>query len=203
MIKNVIFDIGMVLVDFAWKAEMEDLGFDKECIDALDKGFVNSVLWDELDLGVLPESEVIAKAKNAIPKYAEEIELFWENRIGTIRPFPYSEPWIRSLRENGLNVFLLTNYPDSLFEKSVKEAFPFYRYINGEIVSSRIKCRKPDPFIYETLMKKYDLKPEESIFTDDRIINVEAASKLGINAVHFTSYEEARKAIDKIILENR
>lgn len=203
MIKNIIFDIGMVLVDFAWKAEMEELGFDKQCIDVLDKNFVNSNLWDELDLGVLEESEVIDMARKAIPEYAKEIDLFWENCIDTIRPFDYCEEWVRSLRESGFNVYLLTNYPDSLFEKSVKKSFPFYRYINGEIVSSRIKCRKPDPFIYETLLKKYDLKPEESIFTDDRIINVEAASKLGIKAVLFTSYEKTGSEIEQIILENR
>ena len=76
MIKNIVFDIGNVLIDFAWKATMEELGFDKECIDTLDRGFINNDLWDEMDRGVLSFDEVVKLATDKMPAYEKEIRLF-------------------------------------------------------------------------------------------------------------------------------
>lgn len=182
MIKNVIFDIGNVLVYFAWKEAMYKLGFSKQCVDELDKGFINNELWDELDRGVMSEEEVINLACERIPQYAEEIRTFWNNNIMSIEPYEYSKPWIISLKEKGINVYLLTNYPDSFFQKSVESAFPFYPYVDGEVVSSRVKHRKPDKEIYQILFDRYNIDPKESVFFDDRIINIEAAKEVGLNA---------------------
>ena len=104
MIKNIVFDIGNVLVDFAWKATMEELGFDKECIDTLDKGFINNDLWDEMDRGVLSFDEVVKLATDKMPAYGKEIRLFVDNLILTIRPFDYSENWVKDLKSKGFNV---------------------------------------------------------------------------------------------------
>lgn len=195
MIKNIIFDIGNVLIHFAWKETMEELGFSSDCIDVLDKGFLNNTLWDELDLGVMKELDVINTACEKLPQYAENIRKFWDNNLMTIRPYDYSEGWLKDLKNRGYNVYLLTNYPDSLFDKSVKNAFPFYPYTDGEIVSSRIKIRKPDKGIYEALFAKYSIKPEESIFFDDRIVNIDGAKKVGLNAFLFESFEKADNEI--------
>ena len=199
MIKNIVYDIGMVLIDFAWAQAMRDLGYSEETIDFLDKNFVNHELWDELDRGVMEESDVINLFCERHPQYEEEIRKFWDNNILTVRPYDYSAPWVKDMKDIGLNTYLLTNYPDTLFDKSVKYAFPFYPYIDGEIVSSRVKIRKPDEGIYKALLEKYNLKAEECLFFDDRIINIEAAKKLGFNAHVFTSYEEARAIINSYI----
>ena len=198
MIKNVIFDIGMVLVDFAWKDHLIELGFDSECIDALDKSFINDPLWDELDLGIMKEEDVIDSAVARLPQYESQIRLMWDKMINAVRPYDYSKKWIMDLKEKGLNTYLLSNYPDSLFKKSVECAFPFYPYIDGEVVSSRVKLRKPDERIYKTLFEKYNLVPEECVFFDDRKINIDAAKKLGVNAFLFEGYEKACKTLDEI-----
>ncbi len=198
-IKNAVFDIGMVLIDFAWRATMVESGFDEKCIKTLDEGFVNDELWDELDLGVMEEKDVIEEAVRRFGKYEKEIRFFYDNLIKTVRPYPYSETWLKNLKERGFNVYLLTNYPDSLFKKSVESAFPFYPYVDGEVVSSRVKIRKPNEGIYKALFEKYNLKPEECVFFDDRIINVEAAKKLGMNAFVFEGYEKAVSDLDKLV----
>lgn len=195
MIKNIIFDIGNVLVSFAWKETMEELGFTPECIDILDKGFINNSLWDELDLGVKAENDVIETACKAFPQYSQNIKLFWENNLMSIRPYDYSEAWLKDLKNRGYNVYLLTNYPDTLFKKSVENAFPFYSYTDGEIVSSRVKIRKPDKKIYEALFSKYNLRPEESIFFDDRAVNIDGAKAVGLNAFLFETFEKAENTI--------
>lgn len=198
MIKNIIFDIGNVLVYFAWKETMIELGFDNACIDALDKGFINHSFWDELDLGVRSEDDVIDSVCEAIPEYSDNIRLFWKNRILTIRPYDYCEYWVKDLKRRGYNVYLLTNYPVTLFDESVKTSFPFYDYIDGKVVSSHVKIRKPDRGIYETLFKKYSLNPGESIFFDDRPVNITGAKAVGLNAFVFEGYEKADAIIKEL-----
>ena len=199
MIKNIVFDIGMVLIDFAWEAAMKDLGFDEECIRTLDENLINDPIWDQFDLGILPEEKVVDMVVEKIPKYEKEIRLFWENNLLTVRPYDYSEKWIKSLKSRGLKTYLLTNYPDTLFDKSVRTSFPFYPLVDGEVVSSRVKVIKPDERIYKILLERYDLVPEECIFFDDRIKNINAAKKLGFNAFVFEGYEKACRQIEETI----
>lgn len=199
MIKNVIFDIGMVLVDFRWKELFCEVGCDDGEIAALDNLFFGECLWDELDLGIFDEEEVIAKACDTLPHLEGKITEFWERRVETIDPYDYALPMIKELKERGLNVYLLTNYPRSLYaECKDKGRFPFYDLIDGEVVSSHVKIRKPDREIYEALLNKYSLKADECIFTDDRPINIEGAAKLGINAFVFEGYKEAMAKISEI-----
>ena len=97
-IKNVVFDIGKVLVDFAWDKLMEELGFSKECIDTLDKGFINNPLWDQMDLGIMKEEEVMDEAIKRFPQYEKEIRCFYDNLIKTVRPYDYCVKWISDLK---------------------------------------------------------------------------------------------------------
>lgn len=199
MIKNVIFDIGNVLIYFAWKEAMIKLGFSDETIEILDKNLINNDYWDELDRGRIPEDDVINQLCKKLPQLENEIRLFWENNLLTIEPYDYSKPWIISLKEKGLNVYLLTNYPDSLFKKSVESRFPFYTYVDGEVVSSRVKYIKPEKEIYEILFDRYNINPEESVFFDDRPKNINAAKKLGLNAFVFEGYEKAQEILNSLL----
>jgi len=202
-IKNVVFDIGKVLVDFAWDKLMEELGFSKECIDTLDKGFINNPLWDQMDLGIMKEEEVMDEAIKRFPQYEKEIRCFYNNLIKTVRPYDYSVKWISDLKAAGYKVFLLTNYPVKLFDESVETSFPFYDLIDGKVVSSHINIIKPNEGIYKALFKKYDLKAEECVFFDDRQRNVDAANRLGMHAFVFEGYEKALKDFEKATAGNQ
>ena len=199
MIKNVILDIGGVLVDFAWKKTMEEMGFSKDCVRTLGDKLINGGIWDEFDLGVMTEDEVLDLASREIPEYEKEIRYFWENSIQTIRPYDYCEKWVREMKDKGLNVYLLTNYPDTLFKNSVKCGFPFYPYIDGEVVSSRVKVSKPSEGIYKALFDKYSLNPDECVFFDDRPVNVNAAKVLGVHAFVFEGYEKALDELESLL----
>ena len=200
MIKNIVFDIGNVLIDFAWEKTMEELGFDEKCIETLADGYINNDLWDEMDRGVMTFEEVIQLAVKAMPQYEKEIRLFVDNLILTIRPFDYGEQWIKDLKNKGFKVFLCTNYPDSIFEQSVNRGlFPFYPYIDGEIVSSRVHLLKPSEEIFNALIEKYNLKAEECVFIDDKEKNVNGAKKAGMNSFVFEGYEKACKDLENLV----
>lgn len=200
MIKNVVLDIGGVLIDFAWAQTMREMGCSEECIDAVGKGFINTPLWDELDLGIQPEEDALEAGCNAVPEYADEIRAMWENNIKAIRPYDYCVDFVKGLKDKGFKVFLLTNYPETLYAKSVEFAFPFYPYLDGEVVSAHVKQRKPDKEIYQTLLDKYSLNPDECVFFDDRSENVEGAKAAGLHAFVFHNPEEA---VNKIMELNK
>ena len=67
------------------------------------------------------------------------------------------------------------------------------------VVSGHEFCIKPDEKIYRLLLDRYDLKPEESVFVDDSIPNLEGAGRVGIHTYHFTDAKTFKADLDKII----
>ena len=202
MIKNIIFDVGNVLVDFRDLSYMEDLGFSEDVIQLFHEKVVQSSLWVELDRGELDPASVIAEMIKLVPGYEKEAALFFERLEEIVVSFPYARPWLQELRERGYQIYLLSNYPKNLFEEHEKDGrFTFIDVIHGKVVSAYEKIIKPDPAIYTCLLERYGLVAEESVFLDDRLENIEAARALGIQGIHFTSYEESRKALEALLLE--
>ena len=199
MIRNIIFDIGMVLADFRWKEYMlKDLGFSPELTDIVAKRLVLNPIWDEFDLGIRPTDEIIAEMKARISDYPEEAELFFSRIEDIAAAYPYSEPWIRELKERGYRVYLLSNYPRRTFRLHEKKHFGFAALADGKVVSGFERVSKPDPAIYRILLDRYGLKAEECVFLDDRQVNIDTALSLGMQGILFTSYETAREHLEEI-----
>lgn len=199
MIKNVIFDIGNVLVTFLWEDLAVELGFNEEDVKIMNERVIGD-RWNELDRGVMSEREAVEYIKEALPGLEDKFETLW-SRIGeVIEPYEYSLDWVKQLKQKGLKVYLLSNFPKQLFTDLSKTKMPFVPYVDGKIISSFVQKIKPDPDIYECLLDTYGLNPEECIFIDDRKTNVDAALSLGMQGIVFTSYEEARDELNKRLL---
>jgi len=201
MIKNIIFDIGGVLVDFnPMKVLQENMGLSKEKADIIAENTVLSPLWKELDRGEQKEIIFEKMIKQVPEQYKEEARSFlYERSLETVTSFDYSREFIQSLKGKGLTIYLLTNYPNWMFYPHFEKVFTFSDLIDGKIVSGDVKLIKPDSKIYTALLEKYNLKPDESIFLDDREENIDAANKLGIHGIHFISRETAEKEIENLL----
>ena len=198
-IKNVIFDIGEVLVDFAWREHMRThLGFSEEAIAVLGEKWIGAPLWQELDRGALSETEVIERAREAVPEYAAEIQRFWDNPDGIVVCREQSAPWLSSLKERGYGVYLLSNYPKSLFEIHIKD-FAFVPYTDGRVVSCYEKVMKPDARIYQILLDRYSLKADECVFIDDREENIAGARAAGMHGIVFHDIEQAMSELEEML----
>ena len=197
MIKNIIFDVGDVLLEYRWKAMMMDYGLtEKEAIDLGEKIF-NNQLWKIMDLATKTESEVIAEYKKQYPKEADVIE--WFITHGEFMQVARQDVWegVHTLKEKGYGIYLLSNYSENLFNKHTKGA-SFKNDIDGMVVSYQIHIAKPDERIYYYILDKYNLKAEECIFYDDRAENTEAAIKVGIKAVTITSKQQLMELMDEM-----
>ncbi|MBR3524918.1 MAG: HAD family phosphatase [Lachnospiraceae bacterium] len=199
MIRNIVFDIGMVLADFRWKEYMlRDLGFAPEVMETFAERLVLDPIWDELDLGVRPTEEIIAEMKERLPEYPKERELFFSRIEDIAASYPYSEAWIRELKERGFAVYLLSNYPRDVFRIHEKKHFGFAALVDGKVVSGFERVSKPDPAIYRILLERYGLRAEECVFLDDRKVNIDTALSLGMQGIVFTSYEDARGRLEEL-----
>lgn len=200
MIKNVIFDIGNVLVDFRWRVLMEELGLPAETQAIFAKKVFGSRWWGELDHGIYEEAEILAHFREDNREHLDEFDLVWDNRGKLVEPYAYAVAWIEQLKASGLKVYLLSNYPRDVFTLHTEcGCFPFLDRVDGRVVSGFVKMVKPNADIYEYLLSEYGLAAGECVFVDDREENVETARALGMKGIVFQGYEQARSELDELV----
>ena len=200
MIKNVIFDIGNVLVDFRWRVLMEELGLPAETQAIFAKTVFGSRWWGELDHGIYEEAEILAHFREDNKEHLDEFGLVWDNRGRLVEPYAYAVAWIEQLKASGLKVYLLSNYPRDVFTLHMEcGCFPFLDRVDGRVVSGFVKMVKPNADIYEYLLSEYGLAAGECVFVDDREENVETARALGMKGIVFQGYEQACSELDGLV----
>lgn len=187
-IKNVVFDVGNVLIDFCWKKTCEMLSFSPEIVDAFEKYMVMSDIWGQLDEGIISQKDAIDYFIRRMPEYEKEILLFWEHADTFVEEYDYSYDMIKELKEKGYGVYLLSNYPLEMYQLHW-HTFRFFSLVDGYIVSAVERLKKPDVRIYRLLCDRYQLDAAQCLFFDDRQDNVDAAIAAGMQAVLFTGKE--------------
>lgn len=190
MIKNIILDVGKVLVEWDPNYAFQKLGFDENASRLVAEATVLSPEWNELDRSKLSDQEILAKFIANAPEYEKEIRMVWENIGLPIWQYEYVKPWIRNMKQCGYHVYILSNYSRWTYENT-QEALSFLQDVDGAVFSFQVQQIKPEPEIYQSLLKKYDLKAEECVFLDDRQENLDAAMAQGIAGIRFTGYEDA------------
>ncbi len=198
MIKNIIFDVGEVLLGYRWKEMLMDYGLKESEAIRVGNLIFNDNLWTQLDMQSEPTESIIKKYELKYPDEAVVIRWFIEH--GELMQVKRYDVWdkVHTLKQAGYKIYLLSNYSKDLFEKHTKDAV-FLNDIDGMVVSYQIHKIKPDPDIYRYLLQKYSLKAEECIFFDDRNDNTVAAQKLGIQAVTVESKDVLMKNIDMLL----
>lgn len=188
MPKNIIFDIGGVLLEYRWLDMLLDYGVRREEAEAIGRKMFDDPLWSELDLEVRPTIDVIHDFQKKYPEHAKTIE--WFITHGEYMHVGRPKVWelIPRLKEKGYKLYILSNYSSELFSKHTKDV-PFLKKMDGVLVSYMIHKAKPNPEIYQYLIDTYELNPGECLFFDDREENVKAAQELGIDAVTVSSQE--------------
>lgn len=198
--RTVIFDMGMVLVDFRWKALIKDLGYEGAEAEKIGQAVFENPLWSEFDRGTWEDEKIIAAMKKENPEVSEAIDTIWqsENFKNVCAPFDYSEKLLKKLHDAGCKIYILSNYGKRLFSLD-KELFAFLNYVDGGIISAKVQQMKPDADIYKTLLNKYEINPADAVFFDDRRENCEAARELGIAAVEVDGYQTIIDGLKKYV----
>lgn len=189
MINTIIFDIGNVLIKFRWEDYLKDCGYDEEVIQKVANATVNNKLWKEWDRGEKETDELINLCCKQEPCVEKEIRKLFDDFLQLVEEYDYSADFIKNLKQNGYKVYLLSNYSKRNFELG-KEYFKFYPYVDGGVISYEIQHIKPEAEIYEALIKKYKINPNEAVFLDDLQENLEGAKPFGFATIQVISYEQ-------------
>lgn len=197
MIKNIIFDIGRVLIGFEWMDYIHKL-FNEETGQRVTDALWKTKYWWELDRAVLSEEEILEMFYSVEPDLKEEIKEAFDRVGECMTRCDYAIPWIKDLKERGYRIYYLSNYSEHLMQAN-PDVLDFLPHMDGGVFSCYVNLIKPDPEIYLRLLEKYDLRADECVFIDDREDNVIAAGKLGMQAILFENYEQARQELEKVL----
>jgi len=196
MIRQIVFDIGNVMSDFQWKKVIDSLDISEEAAKVLSNRVFQDPLWDEYDRGVMGDAQVTVALRRNCAGFEAEFDLLYEHFADLVVERPYAEAMVRDLKESGYRVYVLSNYGDTMYQKNGRY-FRFLKLVDGAVFSWREKLIKPDPAIYQLLLERFSLKAEETLFLDDKAVNVEAAEREGIMAETADSYDTIMAAFSR------
>lgn len=197
MITTIIFDIGNVLAAFSWREHYKSFGYDEAMVERLGRATVMSPLWSETDRGVIPREELMRRFAESDPEIAEDIRRVLSDVRTLVTRLDYAVPWVKALKEKGCRVLYLSNFSEKA-EKDCAEALDFIPYMDGGILSYRDRVIKPMPEIYELLIDRYALTPEECVFLDDTQANLDAARAFGFHTILFRTREQAVEELSRL-----
>ena len=193
MIDTIIFDFGGVLVDWNPRYLYRDYFADDEKLE----WFLSNICTDEWNIeqdrgrSLSEATELLVKE---FPDYKKEIEMYygqWETMLKDA--IPGTVEILYELKEK-YKIYGLTNWSAETFPIALNR-FEFFEVFDGILVSGKEKLIKPDVKIFELMMERFGLKPENSLFIDDNLKNVEASRNFGIETIHFTNPEDLRKEL--------
>lgn len=196
MIKNIVFDMGNVLILFDPDFFIKRIGIeDKKSVEILKREIYGSIEWSMTDRGTLTEKQACEIIEKRVPDYLKDsVAKLTSEWHRPIVPILGAKELIKELKENGYSIYLLSNA--SLNLVNYWHDIPGSEYFDGEIISSYVKYLKPQMEIYQCLIDKYGLKKEECVFIDDSALNAEGAVNFGMLGIVFhNDYNEVRRKL--------
>lgn len=194
MVKNIVFDFGGVLINWNPHNLYDGYFGDKEKAQWFIDNICTSEWNSQMDKGK-PFSEGVAELVAIHPEWETEIRVYqsrWHEMVTC--QVPGMEELLKDLKAKGYPIYGLTNWSDETMQDEFKR-WNIFRLVDDMVVSGREKLLKPDPAIYQCMLSRFKIKPEETVFIDDNLKNVEAAKALGIHAIRFENADNLRRQL--------
>lgn len=185
MIRNIVFDMGQVLIRWRPEEILEHFDLTGEEKTMLLQELFWSPEWTQQDRGILTEGEMIERVSARLPESlhaaVEEVIKAWH--VWHLTPMPGMAELVRRLKAQGYGIYLLSNASTAL--RGYFPRIPGSECFDGLMVSAEEKLLKPQHEIYERLYERFDLVPEQCVFIDDSPANIEGAMLTGMQGIVF------------------
>ncbi len=193
--KNIIFDLGGVVVDFNPREFLVDHFMNEKLEDALYAITFASEEWLQIDAGLLSreEGERIMRQKGEEMHRAFEVNVILDDWYDMLRTKDDTLQLMKRLKKRGYGIFYLSNISHDVL--AMLRQRKFWKLFDGGVASCEARVTKPDPRIYQALLKRYGLSATESIFVDDNKNNALAAEQVSITGVHFKNVRTLQRAL--------
>lgn len=200
MIKNIVFDLGNVLISFKPAEYFEKNNYPEAIKTTILTDIFGSREWLMLDSGEITTRDAIESISTRSSLKKEEIAHIFNLRTDLMFPLDPNVRILTGLKKRGFKLYYLSNFPIDIFEE-VKSGYYFFKHFDGGLISAEAKCSKPDKRIYEILTERYSLAPEECLFIDDFEINVISAQAVGMKGLFTNGSLRIEKEVEKILAD--
>ena len=196
MYKNIVFDLGGVVVDFDPRKFLLDRFYDEAVEAKVFELTFDSVEWRQLDAGEVTReagnAAMLQKAKEA--GCAFEVQSVLDDWYRILRTRRRTVDIMKRLKKMGFSLYYLSNIPWDVYEEMQQR--DFWPLFDGGVASCEAGANKPDPRVFQLLLDRYQLAPVETIFVDDNKLNTTAAYDLGITGIHYKGVASFLRALN-------
>lgn len=195
MIKNIVFDIGDVLVGYNPEKYIKQNDMKIERVNKANDILIKDNNWREYLNGNIKVEKLVQYFEERYPELKKEFKVLLLKKYNKyiLYEVKANTTLLKEL-SNKYHIYLLSNITKETFE-NIKIEYDFMQYIKGGVYSYQEHLSKPEPKIYQKLIEKYQLNPSETIYIDDRKKNIEISKKLGMIGIQ---YEEGISLKEKL-----
>ena len=198
MIKNLIFDFGKVLVDYDFEAFFMKHIPDPARCRAFAPILYNERIQQLLDREERPFAQLMEEIISQHLEFEQEIRIFVDQYPNIVTgEVPGMRELLIRLKEEGYRLYGLTNWCSKVH--LTMQQFPIFQLLDGQIISSEEHVIKPEAAIYRRLFERFDLKPEECVFADDKAENIEGGRAMGMEGIVFVNAQQYERELRALI----
>ena len=184
MIRNVVFDMGNVMIYFRKQDFLDQAGVTGEDRTLLERVVFDSLEWARLDRGSLGEAEAERLMCARLPeRLHDKVHYFVYDWDKPLRPVRDMAPLVRELKAKGYGIYLLSNAASR--QHDYWPDIPGSECFDGTLISADEQLTKPEREIYELFLARFGLRAEECVFIDDSTVNAEGAYRCGMHPIVF------------------
>lgn len=184
MIKNIIFDMGNVLLSFNPEIPLNAFLQSEEDRDIIRRELFKGPEWEQGDYGYLTNSERYEPVSRRVPeRLHKQLKQCVEEWDICMKPIPNAKKFCEYAKEKGYHIYVLSNADNTFYRYFPR--FAETEYFDGVMVSSDVHMIKPEIRIYRHFLKTYSLAAEECLFIDDREENINGAMETGMKGFVF------------------
>jgi len=196
-LKILFFDIGGILLSNGWGHESRQKGAEKFGLDIEEVTALHNFIFNVYEIGSISlndylDTVIFNHPRNFLREdfkefmYAQSVEL------------PDMLQWLKVWKKDcGFRIISINNEGKELNDYRVNK-FKLHECFDAFVSSCEVKMRKPDPGIFELAMGIAQVKPQECIYFDDRIMFANMAQTLGIRSYHHKGFESTRQILEEL-----
>jgi putative hydrolase of the HAD superfamily len=195
---NLVFDLGGVVLRWDPEAIASGIFPDEQARMLAREHIFFHADWLALDRGTLTREDAIARgaARTGLPPL--EIERLFDAVPPSLVPIPETVALLHRLHGEGHLLYCISNIGSAGIDY-VEREHDFFRLFRGTAISCRLNFCKPEPEIYQYLLRTYTLRPAETVFIDDLEDNVRAAASLGMRTVRFENAAQCERELRALL----
>jgi putative hydrolase of the HAD superfamily len=195
-VTNVIFDLGGVVLRWNPDEILRNYYADGALRSLAKRELFQHADWLDLDRGTLAEHEAIERFHDRTGRPPRETAALLRAARDSLQPIPETLDILEELAARGVPLYCLSNMPAGTADH-LREKYSFWKAFRGVVISGEINLLKPDTAIFDHIARRFGLAPQDTVFIDDLLANIESAERFGFNTILFENAAQCRQALSE------